>query len=98
MQELLIPVLTKYADDDIPGYQCIGTRDHQQAVYCLYEQQKQNGKHVYLVATRRMIRSWEAEREGLPSSLGWSLTNVKEYKHARDRAEHDFYTRSEDDE
>ena len=95
MQELLIPVLTTFADDDIPGYKCIDTRDHQQqAVYCIFEQQKQNGKHVYLVATRRITR--DEQRVGAP--IVRSLTNVKEYKHAKDRAEHDFYTRSEDDE
>jgi hypothetical protein len=94
MQELLIPVLTKYADDDIPGYQCIDTRHLQQAVFCLFEQQKNNGKHVYLVATRRMTR--DQQLVGAP--IVWSLTDVKEYKHARDRAEHDFYSRSEDDE
>ena len=89
MQELLFPELGWMTGDPFDGFKVSKTTlvDDQDDVFvCLFEKQDANGKKIYLVGERhiRVLPGGEKRLE---------LRNVKEYKHSRDRANHDYLER-----
>lgn len=82
MQELLVPDFTTYPTDSFDGHLVKMHAAEEGVAVVLLHRIDENGKNLWMVGERY-----------LNDDMGWYITNVKEFRHASDRAERYFAKR-----